>query len=196
MYKIYNTSAIILKSIPFAEADCSYLILTKDFGVIRAEARGVRKIESKLKHHLLEFGDMEVSLVKGKDKWRIANANLTFNFFSLLKYNKEALAVFSRVVSLVLRLVPESEQNENFFNIIRNGFLFLAEQNLTGANLSNFECVIVLKILHCLGYLGQSPDFVFFADSPVFDNRLIFEMDKKREDAVLAINKSIKESHL
>jgi hypothetical protein len=51
-------------------------------------------------------------------------------------------------------------------------------------------------MLHCLGYLGTSPDFVLFADSPFFDNSLIFEMDKKREDAVMAINKSIRESHL
>jgi DNA repair protein RecO len=196
MYKIYTTKAIILKSFSFAEADKSYEILTRDFGVIFADARGVRKIESKLKHKLLEFNDCEVSLVKGKERWRISNVESGFNFFNLLKDKKESLSVFKRIISLSRRLVPESEKNEHFFDILRNGAIFLIENNLQGKDLLNFECIAVLKILHCLGYLGQSPDFLFFVNSPVFDNRLIFEMSEKREEAILAINTSIKESHL
>jgi hypothetical protein len=33
-------------------------------------------------------------------------------------------------------------------------------------------------------------------DSPIFDNSLIFEMNERREDAIMAINKSLRESHL
>jgi hypothetical protein len=134
--------------------------------------------------------------VKGKERWRVASVESNFNFFSSLRFNPEVLDVFKRITSLIRRLVPEAERNEIFFDIVRNGFLFLSEQDLKGKDLNNFECVFVLKILHCLGYLGTSPDFIFFVDSPVFNNNLIFEMNKMREDAVIAINKSIKESHL
>jgi DNA repair protein RecO len=196
MYRIYTTPSIILRSFSFAEADKSYEILTREFGLLIADARSVRKIDSKLRYSLCELSECNLSILKGKERWRITSAELGINFFELLRGRDKTLAVFKRVISLTRRLVPEAEKNEVFFDILRNGMIFLCSNNLEGKDLDNFECIIVLKMLHCLGYLGTSPDFVLFADSPFFDNSLIFEMDKKREDAVMAINKSIRESHL
>ena len=48
-YHIYTTPGIVLRHRPLREADRVYIILTRDLGLIRASAIGVRKETSKLR---------------------------------------------------------------------------------------------------------------------------------------------------
>ena len=74
MHHIYTTEAIIIKSISMGEANRIYFLLTRDLGFIKATAQGVRLAKSKLKGHLLTFSLVKISVVKGKDLWRITSA--------------------------------------------------------------------------------------------------------------------------
>jgi recombinational DNA repair protein (RecF pathway) len=137
MYKIYTTPAIILRSFTFAEADKSYEILTRDFGFLIADARSVRKIDSKLKHSLCDLTEANLSILKGKERWRITSAESGMNFFNLLRKNDKSLGVLKRVANLIRRLVPEAEQNENFFDIFRNGMILFCHWVTITVSLTN-----------------------------------------------------------
>lgn len=76
----YKTLGIILKSEPYREADRVYTIYTKRYGKIRAMAKGVRKIKSKLAGHLEPFSLTNLMIVKGKMIDKIISARLIESF--------------------------------------------------------------------------------------------------------------------
>lgn len=83
MYNIYNTDGIILKSFNIGEADKFFLIFTRELGLIEAIAQGIRKIESKNRYGLQDFSVSNISLVRGREVWRITNIIPQENLFSV-----------------------------------------------------------------------------------------------------------------
>ncbi len=67
----YTTESFILDSYESSEHDKTYKLFTKDFGLIFARATSVRKLESKLRGHLKVGHLSKITLVKGKEIWRI-----------------------------------------------------------------------------------------------------------------------------
>ena len=51
-HHVYTTPAYLIESTPSGEANKSYLLFTKDLGMIRATAQGVRLLKSKLRYSL------------------------------------------------------------------------------------------------------------------------------------------------
>jgi len=73
-YHIYTTRGIVLSERPVREADRIYTIITRDLGLVQATALGVRKEASKLRGALEPFVLSKISLVRGKEHWRITSA--------------------------------------------------------------------------------------------------------------------------
>jgi recombinational DNA repair protein (RecF pathway) len=70
----YTTEGIILESYDQGEHDRAFKVFTKDFGMIVCHARSVRKLESKLRAHLLPRTVSLLTLVKGREVWRLTGA--------------------------------------------------------------------------------------------------------------------------
>src|SRR3989344_2202782 len=104
MHSIYKTEGLVLASRGVGEANKIYDILTKDLGLIRATAQGVRNQGSKLRPHLGEFSASEVAFVRGKTGWRVTDANLRVNYHLQLMMDKEKSTVAARIFSLLRRL--------------------------------------------------------------------------------------------
>ncbi len=114
------------------EVDRLYSILTRDFGLIRASATGVRKEESKLRGVLEPVTLAEVSLVRGKEFWRITSAQTI---------KKVAVTPeIARPLSLLEKLVQGEVAHPELFDVV--------EQHLEGG-----EIALVAQILLHLGYL-------------------------------------------
>ena len=78
--------------------------------------------------------------------------------------------------------------------------LFLEKFDFFGGNkgeiFSNFECIMALRILSALGYIGKLGDFDQFISSPYFTPELLATMSVLKSRAIMEINKSLKETHL
>lgn len=133
-YHIYNTKGIILSERPVREADRIYSILTRDLGLIRATALGVRKINSKLRGALEPISLSAISLVRGKEYWRITSAEFIRNISG--DENLKPLA-------LLEKLVQGEDPHQKLFDAIEE-------------NLSTSETHLVAIILFHLGYLQES----------------------------------------
>jgi len=70
----YTTKSIVLKAYAQGEHDYVYKLFTRDFGVVMAIAKSVRKLESKLRPHLIPGKTSVVTMVKGREIWRITGA--------------------------------------------------------------------------------------------------------------------------
>ncbi|MES2023410.1 MAG: DNA repair protein RecO [Patescibacteria group bacterium] len=193
MHHIYHTEGIILGSKAYGEAGKCYYIFTKDLGMIFASAQGVRKISSKLRYVLQDFSYIKLDLVRGKDFWRLTSASKT-NALENISKNPETFAVVFNVSRLLKRLLAGEEKNEILFTDLINGFSVL-EKAENKEDLQNIEAIIVLRVLHNLGYIGGSEKLSALIQSP-FEENLIFEAGKSRTKMLSEINKALKETHL
>lgn len=196
MHNIYTTEGFILKSMPFGEANRYFLIFTKDFGLIRATAQGVRLLKSKLRYSLVDNSLVTLSVVRGKDLWRITSAQSRTSAHEAFKNRPKEFTLINRVFSLVLRLVHGEEKNERLFTDLHEAVSFLNQNTLSAIQLHNFECILALRLLFDLGYLSGVGDFENFVSSSEFNLDLISSLDDIKGKAIGEINKSLKASQL
>ncbi len=70
----YTTKCIILESYDQGEHDRAYKVFTREFGLLICQAKSIRKLESKLRPHMLPRSISLITLVKGKEVWRLVGA--------------------------------------------------------------------------------------------------------------------------
>lgn len=194
MHHIYTTKAVIIKSIPIGEANKYYFLLTEDLGFIRATAQGVRLDKSKLKGHLQDFCMVSVSLVKGKDIWRITSVE-TIESGDFLKNINKIIAI-KNVFSLLLRLLHGEEKNESLFYSVESFYNFLLKNELSQNNVKNLETITVLRILYHLGYFKQSFDLSDFVKNDELSAEILNLFESKKKNAISNINNALNETHL
>ena len=133
---------IILSERPVREADRIYTIMTRNLGLVRAAAIGVRKEISKLRGSIEPFSLSSISFVKGKDYWRLTSAELIRNI--------PAVPVIARPLALIEKLVQGEAPNPELFDAV--------EKSILSPELYDemFETNLVSKILFHLGYLKES----------------------------------------
>jgi recombinational DNA repair protein (RecF pathway) len=135
-YTVHTTEGFILSSTPVGEANRLYHIFTREFGVIIATAQGVRLMQSKLRPHLVDSSLSSISLVKGKEFWRITSAA------GIYRSNNK---IYIQILSVIKRLLQGEGEHETLFDYLK--------QELFKDNLD--ETTIMIKILTDLGYIDK-----------------------------------------
>lgn len=194
-HHIYETSGYIVGRTPTGEASAYFRIYTRDFGLITATAQGVRHLKSKLRYSLQEFSLSHISLVRGREVWRITNAREERNLFHYFKNKKPSLELISKIFGLVSRLVHGEGAHETLFKRLEAVFLFLESNELTEEDTVPSAFIANLKILDCLGYEPQSPILKGFIESP-WSKELVSTMAHNMPLAKDHIERALRESHL
>lgn len=184
MHHVYTTPAFVIQSAPQGEAGKFLLLFTKDFGMIGATAQGIRLVQSKLRYHLQDFSFSNVSVVRGKEVWRITGAHE-------LDHQKET-EVHLKVLKLLKRLLHGEEKNERLFEIIES--LFRAD--IKEENDEIVECITVLRILNTLGYISVTDEIRLYLTGTSFDQELLESAAKIKVNLVKAINSALAETQL
>lgn len=147
----YRTTAIIIGRHNFGEADRIIVLLTPERGVIRAVAKGVRRIKSKLAGHLELFCETELMLAEGRNLDIITSARLQ-NYRDLTgSYDTMRLAYL--MSEMTNRLSGEGEQ-PGLYNLVQESLVGLQEPLIIT------ELWFKLRLLDQLGYRPQLDDCV------------------------------------
>ena len=194
MNHIYTTKAFVIKSTPLGEANKTYFLFTKDLGFIKATAQSVRLDKSKLKGHLQDLSLINISLVKGKEIWRIVSAEAISQELFIKNFKK--LLIVKNIFSLLLRLIHGEDKNEPLFDCIESFYNFIVNNDLTDDNLKNLETIVVLRILYYLGYFKKSFDLSDFVKNNDLTPDLFNLFKNKRKSATVEINDALNETHL
>lgn len=190
-YHIYTTEGIILKKTPFGEANILCTILTADLGLILASAQSARLSVSKLKGGLQEYTRMTLSCIKGKNGWKITNAVFHDNiFFSSAEYTHTCIA---RVASVLIRMMPGEESNPELFDTVSSVMECLSQ--IDEKSVSNFEVLIMLRILYHLGYVSKNEKTEKFLTTE-WDEKIFADVADSKIELVSLVNNGLKESHL
>ncbi len=195
-HHMYHTPGLVLSSRGVGEANSLFNIFTRELGMIEASAQAVREVKSKLRFSLRDFSLSELSLVRGKQGWKITSAVLDNNFSDKYGPGSNSLRVAARVSNLLQRLVAGEEKNERLFDMVGAALRFLSTETLSEDELANAECILVLSILHELGYLQDESAFRPFIGEVSWSRELVCSAAPLRSKIVAQINTSLRESQM
>jgi DNA repair protein RecO (recombination protein O) len=116
---LIETEAIVLRTYNLAEADKIAVCLTRVTGVVRAVARGARRLKSRFGAGLEPFTLIALSYYEkeGRELVSMRQAEILRSSFSL-SANMEAVAALAYLSELVIEFAPPHEPNEKLFRMV------------------------------------------------------------------------------
>jgi DNA repair protein RecO (recombination protein O) len=145
------TTGIILSRTNYAEADRILTILTPDQGKIRAIARGVRKVKSKLAGGIELFSVSSISFIRGKSELYTLTSTRLIKHYGRIVENLERTKLAYELVKL-LNKVTEDEPGPEYFELLEQSFEALDEPKI---NPKLIECWFAMRLL---GLGGHAPN--------------------------------------
>ncbi|OGE87980.1 MAG: DNA repair protein RecO [Candidatus Doudnabacteria bacterium RIFCSPLOWO2_02_FULL_49_13] len=117
--KYKKLTGIILKKQNYREADQILTLWTKQAGKVRALARGVRLLKSKLNFCLADLGICEIDLAGHHGLATLIGVKSIRQFGSLREDLKKAAVAFY-AAELMLKMTADEHPNEQAFELLKN----------------------------------------------------------------------------
>lgn len=190
MYQKYHTDVLVLGSRESGEADRVYALYTKDFGLVYARASAVRRESSRMRYALQNYSRTYVSLVRGKQGWRVAGAAA----LKCAQGDKENIAAFARIAELTKRLLAGEEQNRYLFAALADAHDALMRNHCSAR--ATIEIVCVARILYALGYISAEAHATTLFAHTTYADEFLHEAESMRDKLLTSINRAITETHL
>ena len=150
----YNLQAIILKREAFREDDLLVTVYSKEKGKLKLQARGGKKIKSKLAGHLEPVSLSYLEVARGKNIDQLIGAQMAESF-SRIKQNVVKWGYAEYLLELAERLTLEGHKDEKVFTLLNKALEYLdgkletrnwkletgnsQSSNLAGGRFSNFK---------------------------------------------------------
>jgi DNA repair protein RecO (recombination protein O) len=117
---LVETEAIVLRTYTLSEADKIVVCLTRSSGVVRAVARGARRLKSRFGAGLEPFTIIALTFYEkeGRELVSVRDTEIIRSFFSLSS-SAETVAALAYMGELVLEFAPPHEPNEKVFRMVR-----------------------------------------------------------------------------
>jgi DNA repair protein RecO len=196
VYETYETEGFVLSAKNAGEGNRIFSVLTKDFGLIQAVAQSVRSETSKLRYNLQVFSKTYVSVVKGREYFRIVGARDAEHFFVAFQNDPEKLRFVRRLFNLLLRLVQGEGENHYLFAVLANVVRALSENSYESAHLKQIELLTVVRILYALGYFSDKEKYAAFFENAELTPELVGLAQENERTLLFDVNQSLSESHL
>ncbi len=195
-YEIYETKAFVLSAHNTGEGNRLFYLLTEDLGLVKAVAQNIRAEKSKLRYNLQANSSLEVSLVRGREYWRIIGAKNGKHFFYLFKNDLEKLHLLNRLFSLLSRMIQGEGGNNYLFGTMEGAVKSLEDNLVSESYVRCVEILAVSRILWSLGYFSEPARYrIFFSDTS-FDSKILNSVVPIEKSFLADINTAIHESHL
>lgn len=193
-HRIHNTEAFVLSGTSRAEGSSYVRFYTRELGLISAWVQGSRALQSKLRYHVQPFSYTRLSLVRGRDMWRVVGAEEIAILSQPLK-SLERFQFLSKIFTLISRLVTGEEADSDLFDEVRDA-LIKTEHSIPESDLKTLEVLTVLRVLFRLGYLEATSDAKTLLSVDLADISQYEEARLLRGKAVSLINIALRASQL
>ncbi len=148
-YITYTTEALVCGSFDQNTADKSFLLFTRDAGMLYATARSVREEVSKQRCALQDFSRIRVSLIKGKQGWRVGSVEAEHNDFSAAT-DREVRGSVVLVYRLLRRFIRGEEAFSDLYDFTISALDTLAKPQ---SNRRLLDLYVQTHIMSLLGYV-------------------------------------------
>ncbi len=148
--RAYRCEAVVLSSLALGEADLIVTLYTKEAGKLRATARGVRKLTSKMVGHLEPLTRVELALARGRNLDVVTQAQV-LESFSALKDHLEGVSSGIYLAELMEGFGAEGSASPELYSLLVETLQYLAHHPEGELALRYFE-------LHLLKRSGFTPE--------------------------------------
>lgn len=151
---VYSDEAVVLRTRKLAEADRIITLLTREHGVVRAVAKGVRRTNSKFGARLEPFTHVDLQLYEGRNLDTITQAVTRAPYGAAIGSDYERYTAASVMLETAERLVVEERQPALQQYLLLVGALraMAAGEHKAGDILASF-------LLRSLAVAGYAPSF-------------------------------------
>ena len=117
---LIETESLVLKSYNLAEADRIVVLLTHDHGVVRAVAKGAKRLKSRFGSGLEPFSEIRATYFQKENQELVSlqRADLVRSNFDVAS-NPDFLQKFSYLGDLLISLLPPHDPNEKAYRMVR-----------------------------------------------------------------------------
>jgi recombinational DNA repair protein (RecF pathway) len=189
-YQTYITEALVCGSNDRNTADRSFLLFTRDAGMVYAGAKSVREERSKQRYALQECSHVRVTLVRGKSGWKIAGAEPIQNFYALTE-TRETRGFLRDVIVLLRRVLHGETAHEEIFDDV-----IAACTRSHTYDKKKLETVLSLRILHRLGYVAPKGTYETFLHSALSYAKIDDLGEREEKECREAIDHALMQSQL
>lgn len=140
--------ALVFSRRHLKEADSLITFLTREAGLIRVEARGVRRIPSRRGGHLEPLTHVLLVVSQSHEYWYLAGTE-TLDHFPDLHHDPAAQAAIQRLAQLIRHLIHEREPHPELFDAMKHACALLP--TLTPSKRHILEVSLSLYILERAG---------------------------------------------
>jgi len=191
-YKTYTTEAIVCGSVDTHTSDKSYLLFTKEAGMVWATARSVREERSKQRYALQDFSRIRVSLVRGKSGWRIGSVEAQGNPFMKAE-SREDRSLVNYLVRQLRRYVHGEVELPRVFE---DADLLLKGNSVAPQEGERLQQLFLLRLLAQLGYIAVEPLWQKLTEvDTILDALPLYELNME-PSIQKAVEKGANASHL
>lgn len=174
-------------------ADRTYVLFTREVGLVYARAVSVRREQSKLRYNLQNFSRARISLVRGKQGWRIVGAEQGVNLYFTSR-TRDARAALLHALKLLRRFVRGEEAHRTLYDTFVADLTTVcacdAEQSGRAAQL------LVLRMLALLGYVAPHAAYERALSAPALEHVLLDDGAPDHRAVRSAIDRALSVSHL
>ncbi len=143
----YKATGIVLRRMNLGEADRIITILTREHGKVRAVAKGVRRIKSRMAGHLEPFGAVEFMFASGRNLDIVTSARLVRSGDGI-SGTPESLYYGFLLAEMLDKLIEEGVEQAALYEVVEDCY---ADLNRRGGD-SVVELFFKLRLLEALGY--------------------------------------------
>ena len=112
-----KTEAIILKSADANEVDRLLIVYSQKLGKISISAKGVKKLESKLRYSIEPISWVQMILVEGKNILILKDAIIKDQFLNI-KNDLEKIKIAEKLTDLIDEAIVGEERDEDVWKLI------------------------------------------------------------------------------
>jgi DNA repair protein RecO (recombination protein O) len=125
-----KTEAIILKSADSNEVDRLLTVYSEKLGKVNVSAKGVKKLESKLRYSIEPITYVRMILVEGKN-FLILKDSIISNQFLKIRKNPEKIKISRKLADLIDEAFIGEEKDENIWRLILYTFKSINEDEIS-----------------------------------------------------------------
>lgn len=144
--KTYRSEAIVLRSIKLGESDKIITLFTKEFGIKRAVARGIRKTTSKFGARLEPFNCVDVQLYQGRSLDTITQVEIIHPFSKFISQRFEVFSAAGMVNELCEKLLEESVKFLSLYALTKGALFSLVHKDYRPIFISASFCLRALAV--------------------------------------------------
>jgi len=144
-----KTEAVVLRHSDMGEADRLLTMFSRDAGIIRAVAKGARRIHSKKAGHLEPFTRVSLMLARSHELWIVTQA-VALDLFLPLREDLVLTAEAAYVLELIDRFSYEEGENRALYSLLVETLERLSRGDPVFPAVHFFE-------LHMLDHIGFRP---------------------------------------